>query len=98
MKSPLIIRPEAESDLAEAYRWYEAQVPGLGSDFLLSVDAALSSIRRNSELYPVVYKNVRRSLIRRFPFGVYYIIEKERIVVLAVMHAKRDPGTWQDRA
>lgn len=54
MKSPLIIRPEAESDLAEAYRWYEAQVPGLGSDFLLSVDAALSSIRRNPELDPVV--------------------------------------------
>ncbi len=47
MKKALIIRPVAERDLAEAYGWHEAQVPGLGSDFLLSIDAALSSIQRN---------------------------------------------------
>jgi hypothetical protein len=60
MKKALIIRPVAERDLAEAYGWYEAQVPGLGSDFLLSIDAVLSSIQRTPEMYPIVHKNVRR--------------------------------------
>jgi plasmid stabilization system protein ParE len=53
MKKALIIRPEAETDLAEAFAWYEERVPGLGSDFLLSVDAALASVQRNPEMYPV---------------------------------------------
>jgi toxin ParE1/3/4 len=97
MKRPLIIRPEAEFDLAEAYGWYETQLPGLGSQFLLSVDAALASIQRTPELYPVIHKNVRRSLIRRFPYGVFYVAEQDRIVVLAVLHARRDPRSWEDR-
>jgi plasmid stabilization system protein ParE len=97
MKKPLIIRPEAEFDLAEAYGWYETHVPGLGSQFLLSIDAALSSIQRTPELYPVIHKNVRRSLIRRFPYSVFYVAEQDRIVVLAVLHARRDPQSWKDR-
>ena len=98
MKKALIIRPVAERDLAEAYGWYEAQVPGLGSDFLLSIDAALSSIQRTPEMYPIVHKNVRRCLVRRFPYGVFYVVEEGRIVVLGILHARRDPKTWQDRA
>jgi len=97
MKRALIIRPEAEFDLAEAYKWYEARVPGLGSDFLLNTDAALSSIQRTPETYPIVFKNIRRSLIRRFPYGVFYVVEQDMIVVLAVLHARRDPQTWKDR-
>jgi toxin ParE1/3/4 len=97
MKKALIIRPDAERDLAEAYSWYEAQVPGLGSDFLLSIDAALSSIQRTPEMYPIVYKNVRRALVRRFPYGMFYVVEEVRIVVLGILHARRDPKTWQDR-
>jgi hypothetical protein len=54
MKKALIIQPDAEHDLVEAFGWHEARVPGLGSDFLLSIDAALSSIQRNPEMYPIV--------------------------------------------
>lgn len=97
MKRALIIRPEAERDLAEAYGWYESQVPGLGSDFFLRIDASLSSIRRTPEMHPVVHRNVRRALIRRFPFGIFYLVEKDRIVVIAVLHARRDPQTWRRR-
>jgi hypothetical protein len=50
MKKALIIRPDTERDLAEAYGWYEARVPGLDSDFLLSIDAALSSIQRTPKM------------------------------------------------
>jgi hypothetical protein len=53
MKKALVIRPDAERDLAEAYGWYEERVPGLGSDFLLSIDAALSSIQRTPKMYRI---------------------------------------------
>jgi plasmid stabilization system protein ParE len=93
MKRSLIIRPEAERDLAEAYEWYESQLDGLGSDFLLRIDATLSSIQRTPDLYPAVYGKIRRALIRRFPYGIFYLVERNRIVVLGVLHARRDPRT-----
>ena len=72
MKKPLIVRPEAEVELAEAYQWYEQQVHGLGAQFLLCVDAVMASIERNPQLFPVVHKGViRRALTRRFPYSVF---------------------------
>lgn len=98
MNKPLIIRPEAEADLDEAYQWYEEQAPGLGADFLLCVDAIMASIERNPQLYPVLHKDiVRRALLRRFPYGVFFAEGKRNISVIGVLHAKRSPKVWQDR-
>lgn len=98
MKRTLIIRPEAELDMREAYVWYEKQVPALGANFLLHVDAALRTVQRYPLQYPVIYRNARRCLVRRFPYGIYYVVEDKRIVVVAVFHAKRDPRSWQERS
>ena len=98
MDHSLLLRPEAQADLHEAYHWYEQQREGLGSDFLLCVEEALEKIRRTPELYPVVHKELRRMLIRRFPYGLFYLVEEEMIVVVAVFHARRDPKQWQPRA
>jgi toxin ParE1/3/4 len=97
MTRDIVIRPEAEADLAEAFAWYENRCPGLGSEFLLCVDAALNAMQRNPEMHATLHKDVRRALVRRFPFGVFDVVEESRIVVLAVFHAKRDPRGWQDR-
>lgn len=97
MTLPLIIRPEAEEDLTESYNWYERQRPGLGDDFLLRVEAALDSICFDPEILPAIYKVARRKLIRRFPYGIFYIIGQNKISVLAVMHTKRHPKHWQNR-
>ncbi len=93
----LLIRPEAESELLEAVKWYEEKVKGLGSNFLLNVEATIESILRIPEAYAPTYKNTRRALVRKFPFGIHYIIKKENIVVLAIFHARRDPGEWKKR-
>jgi plasmid stabilization system protein ParE len=92
------IRPEAEADLAEARRWYEERRQGLGADFLLCVEDALEKIRRNPAIYPVVYKDVRRAVVRRFPYGVFYRVVGQRIIVLGVFHGRRHPRSWQSRA
>ena len=98
MKKPLIVRPEAEVDLAEAYQWYEQQVHGLGAQFLLCVDAVMASIERNPQLFTVVHRGtVRRALTRRFPYGVFFIEGERNISVIGGAHAKRNPRIWQDR-
>lgn len=98
MKKPLIVRAEAEADLAQAFQWYEQQVRGLGDQFLLSVDAVMASIERNPQLYSVVHKGViRRALTRRFPYGVFFVEGEQSVSVIAVAHAKRNPRVWQDR-
>ena len=97
MSRRLIVRPEAEAEMAEAFDWYEDRVPGLGSEFLLCVDAVLGAILRSPEQYPRVHRTVRRALTRRFPYGIFFVEKGERIVVLSVFHAKRNPKRWQER-
>jgi len=71
---------------------------GLGAAFLLAVEACIDGIQRSPEMYAVVYKEVRRGLLRRFPYGIFYIVEADQIIVLACFHARRDPKQWQQRA
>ena len=93
----LIIRPEARADLLDAFYWYQSQRQGLGFDFKLCIDEAMAVIQRTPLLYKKLMLDVRRATIRRFPFGVFYLVENRKIVVLAVMHAKRDPDNWKSR-
>jgi plasmid stabilization system protein ParE len=97
MSYRLIIRPEAELDIQDTFEWYEAQSPGLGSEFVRAVDGCLSSIGRNPLAYPIIYKQARRVLIRRFPYGVLYVFEQERVAVVACFHGRRNPKQWRDR-
>lgn len=97
MTRELVIRPEAEAELNEGFVWYENRLPGLGSEFLLCVDAALNTILRNPEMYPSLLRDVRQALVRRFPYTIFYVVEETRIVMLAIFHAKRDPKKWHDR-
>ena len=98
MTSEIMIRPEAETDMGEAFDWYEERIRGLGSDFLLNVDAAFHAIPRNPRQFPVVHKNIRRALTRRFPYQIFFVTEEKSIVVLAVFHVKRSPMRWKARA
>lgn len=97
MTYDLVIRPEAEADISDAYRWYEDQREGLGADFLLCIEEAMDSIKRNPRQYPKIHKDIRRAFIRRFPYDIFYLVEDDRIVVLAVFHVRWDPQRWQTR-
>jgi plasmid stabilization system protein ParE len=97
MKYDLIVRPEAEAELVEAFNWYEQQVAGLGSRFMPAVDSAINSIHRDPLQYPIIYKTVRRALTRRFPYQVFFAVDNLRIVVIAVFHGMRNPSIWQSR-
>jgi plasmid stabilization system protein ParE len=94
----LIISPEAELDIQDAFEWYEQRSSGLGSEFVRAVDSCFALIGRNPLAYPLVYRQVRRVLIRRFPYGVMYLVEEDVITIIACFHVKRDPKQWQDRS
>jgi plasmid stabilization system protein ParE len=97
MNYVLVFRLEARNELDETYSWYETQQIGLGDDFLEQVEAALDRICKMSESYPAVYRDVRRSIVRRFPYTIYYRIVSSRVIITAVFHGRRDPKTWQAR-
>ncbi|MFN0180717.1 MAG: type II toxin-antitoxin system RelE/ParE family toxin [Gemmatimonadales bacterium] len=92
-----IVRPLAEADVQAAFDWYEEQAEGLGHEFLRALDASYASIARWPESYPVVYRGVRRALLRRFPYLVYYRSIPQAIEVLACVHGKQHPRKWRRR-
>ena len=69
----------------------------LGYDFLLQIDAAVRFIEENPTIHQIVFKGTRKHLIRRFPYKVIYLVERENIIVLAVIHGKRSPKLIQHR-
>jgi plasmid stabilization system protein ParE len=93
----LYLRKVARADVAEAVRWYEARSAGLGFEFLRAVRVALAGIERAPEQYPVALDDIRKALLPRFPYVVYFVIHRRGISVLAVMHGRRDPRRWQSR-
>jgi len=92
------ILPRALVDAQEARAWYEAQREGLGREFEATLIAAIAAISRFPEIYPQVAGSVRRCMLGRFPFGVFYDLPADdQIVIVAVFHASRDPAGWRER-
>lgn len=84
-------QPEAEAELAEARLWYALHREGWDDALTQRVDETLQRILRAPYAYPVVYRHLRRAVVRRVPFAVFYEITVDEIVVFAVYHSSRDP-------
>jgi toxin ParE1/3/4 len=93
----IIVRPAAEEDLDEAAAWYEKQQGGLGKEFLASVDEAFAKLQDWPDFGIPVHKELRRANLRRFPYGVFYLVEAQRIVIVGVLHGRRSPRVWKLR-
>lgn len=87
----------ARRELDDVFGWYEAQVPGLGYDFLLEFDRAVGRVLAYPQSAAVIRANLRRVVIRRFPYGVIYGVDGERIVIVAVANLHREPHYWIER-
>ena len=94
----VVVRPAAAADIEDTYEWYESRQPGLGEQFLAALRSVQERLLDHPESFPVLYRDTRRALIQqRFPYGLFYRIYGDTIVVVACMHAKRDPRRWQRR-
>ena len=90
----LISEPPADVDVEAAFEWYENEREGLGLEFLDELRAAYNRIVDGPLKYQELRGGIRRALLRRFLYAVYFAIEGE-VVVVAVLHASRDPAEWQ---
>ena len=93
----VIFHREAEIEAAQAAVFYGEQQELLGSRFVVAIEEGLSRIRLNPFMFPVAEDDVSRCLIRSFPFAILFRVIDERIVIVAVMHLRRNPGYWKER-
>jgi plasmid stabilization system protein ParE len=98
MTLPIRVRALAEDDVQRARDFYEERSSGLGARFMERLREALERIQFMPESYGVVSKNVRVKLLDKFPYVVYYRIAKSEILVLAVLHGRRDAAEWKSRS
>ena len=94
----IVFRPQAANEVRAAHDWYEEQKPGLGGRFADAIDEILQRIAERSSAFPVVHGEMRRAVLRQFPYGIYFCEASESIVVIAVVHARRHPRHWQSRS
>lgn len=93
----LVSEPNADWDVETAFHWYEKEKTGLGWEFLDELQTTFDRIADDPFKYRVIRREIRRSLTRRFPYAIYFSVESNVIVVLAVLHTRRDPRAWQRR-
>lgn len=97
MSYRVVVRQSAESDILVAARWYEQQSPGLGSEFLRAVEVCIASVASNPAMFAVLYRNIRRALLRRFPYGVFFLFDNDCVTVIACLHGRQNLDRLKSR-
>lgn len=99
MKYTVKILPIAHRDLQKAKKWYNEQRENLGEEFKTEVNKEIDYISEYPKHYQLKYKELRQSLVTRFPYAIFYFIDEERtrIVIIGVLHTKRNPKIVQKR-
>ena len=97
MTLPTVFRPAARDEYDQAFAWYEGQRAGLGLEFEEEVERILGEIAVHPKRYPIVLRDIREAIVRRFPYCIYFRVRHSRLIILSVFHTSRDPAEWQSR-
>lgn len=97
MTYSILISDEATFDIFDAFYWYQAVEYKLSMKFEKEVESALEQIKNNPNQFQLKYKTVRVVFLKKFPFGIHYLKDKNTIKVVAVFHTGRDPKSWNER-
>lgn len=97
MARRLVVQRQSDLDIQAAALWYEDQRTGLGKRFLDELDEVFQRIESNPKQFTQLERGIRRALLHRFPYGVYFVEGPADIVVLAVLHLHREPDMWKSR-
>ena len=92
-----VFHPDAEAEFTHAIEYYEEAETGLGYDFATEVYGTIQLITSLPKAWPIMEDDIRRALVRRFPYGILYAEEASGIYIIAVMHLHRQPDYWKDR-
>ena len=97
MSLAIVLTDEAQAEFDTAVDWYD-QVSGPAAEFIIRVRETLIQIGQMPELHVLVRDDIRRALVRQFPYSIFYRVRPDRIEVIAVFHNQRDPSEWHRRA
>jgi toxin ParE1/3/4 len=97
VSTAVVFEIPAKADLAEVKLWLKDKRLGLAVDFTICLEETVERIRRHPEGYPVVSRRLRRAVLRRFPYGVYYWYDAPIVRIIGVIHSSRHPRTWLER-
>ena len=97
MTREIIFRPEAEQDVREAYRWYSQISRSLGEEFVDAVDDAALRAAETPLAFANYHRSLRRVLLKRFPYGLFFMVNEPRIIVVGVLHQARHPRVAKRR-
>lgn len=91
MVREIIFACQAEEEIAEAYFWYEEREPGLGDRFFQALKRSVKAVALQPEIHPLRFDQVRRALVQKFPYAIYFEHDEEFIYVHSVHHQSRNP-------
>jgi toxin ParE1/3/4 len=91
------IREEAQAEILAAFAWYDEKRRGLGQQFIASLDVVMERISHHARSFPVVEHGIRKAILRRFPYVVFFELGNDRATILAVYHGHRPPRRWSER-
>jgi plasmid stabilization system protein ParE len=97
MTPRLLLEPEAEAEFLEAGRWYAERNAAIAAAFRVSVERTLEAVERAPQQFPIALRDIRKALVRHFPYVVYYVVLPDVISVIAIIHGRRNPRVWQAR-
>ena len=98
MTRRVAFRPQADAEVREARRWYEERRSGLGTKFAAAVEEAVAQITENPLAFPCVRGETRRAILHRFPYGLYFRVLRDEVIVLGVVHGRRHSRRWKSRS
>lgn len=98
MSLPVVLRPAARQEYDDAVDYYEAQRVGLGTRYANRVRDVLTRIGNNPKMHGIVFSDIRKAVVTKFPYCIFYRELTDRVEVIAVFHTRRDPAVWQQRA
>lgn len=97
MTHPITIRRIAEREIDEAVRWYDNQRDGLGDELLDSLNQTLARLRAYPLAYAVAHRDIRRVMLKTFPFAVYFRMRGNSVIVIGFLRGNRKPSLWRRR-
>jgi plasmid stabilization system protein ParE len=90
-------QPEADEEFREAARYYESEAPGVGLAFVVEVHKAVADLAGFPLTAQIVRGSIRKRVLPHFPYYIFYSIEPDKIVIIAVAHQRRRPNYWLSR-
>ena len=88
---------EAEVDFDKSYEFYNEDSSKVADTFFKRIDSELENIKQNPDSFPIAYKDVKKYVVKKFPFVIYYRIVETVIQVIAIFHTSRNPEIWNER-